>query len=272
MFDQNLSTVVPRNRAGTPKYLAKFHSEVTARLQSGSHLILHGPRATGKSTLLACMREYYRSRSIPCAIAPQTLGLPDVVNALAQAYPHAALTGLGRRAMGIRLRMIADRCPGVLLLDHTREVTSAMVGFLRQLRGGIVGALMVVDVDSEFERERLRTWRRHALCVRMPLMPNSRLRRLLQSGRSSCALGALEAASTRQIVCAARGRIGWLRECVLRLERADYWSGGRLHVGALCTDSEIAIREARLGPRMRRQSLQDRTEVIGRTRGKAAQA
>jgi hypothetical protein len=49
---------------------------------------------------------------------------------------------------------------GVLLLDHTREVTTAMIGFLRRRRGGIVGTLLVVDVDSDFERDRLRDWRR----------------------------------------------------------------------------------------------------------------
>jgi len=197
------------------------------------------------------MRNYYRSQSVPCAIAPQTLGLPDVVTALSQAYPRTNLEGLGRRAIGMRLRLVAERVPGVVLLDHTREVTTAMIGFLRHLRGGIVGALLVVDIDSEFERERLRTWRRHALCVRMPLMPNPRLRRLLQSSCSACDLPALEPALTRQILHAARGRVGWLRECIHLLKTPDYWRGGRLHIGAVCTDSEIAIREGRRGPRFR---------------------
>jgi hypothetical protein len=197
------------------------------------------------------MRDNCHLHSIPCAIAPQTLGLPDVVTALSQAYPKTDLGSLGRRAIGVRLRMAADRVPGVLLLDHTRELTTATIGFLRRLRGGIVGVLLVVDIDSEFERERLRAWRRHALCTRMPLMPNHRLRRLLQSSCSVRALPAIEPALTQQIVHAAKGRVGWLRECVRRLEIPQYWSGGRLHVGVLCSDSEIAIREARRGPRMR---------------------
>ena len=260
MFGQNLATSELTVRGGQPKYLAAFRTELTSRLRSGSHLILHGPRGSGKSTLLASMPDYYHLHSIPCAIAPQTLGLPDVVTALSQAYPKTDLGSLGRRAIGVRLRIIADRVPGVLLLDHTRELTTAMIGFLRRLRRGIVGVLLVVDIDSDFERERLRAWRRHALCARMPLMPNSRLRRLLQSSCSVRALPAMDAALTRQIVQAARGRVGWLRECVHHLEIPEYWRGGRLHVGALCADSEIAIREGRRGPRMRLRRGSPRTD------------
>jgi hypothetical protein len=197
------------------------------------------------------MKNYYQSRNVPCAIASQTLGLSDVVTALSQAYPKVDLETLSRRAIGSRLCMTADRAPGVLLLDHTRELTTAAIGFLRRLRRALVGVLLVVDIDSEFERDRLRTWRRHALCTRMPLMPNSRLRRLLQSGCSMIALPEIEPGLSRQIVRAARGRVGWLCECVHHLELPAYWSGGRLHVGALCSDCEIAIREGQRGPRMR---------------------
>ena len=161
------------------------------------------------------MRDYYHLHSIPCAIAPQTLGLPDVVTALSQAYPKTDLGSLGRRAIGVRLRIIADRVPGVLLLDHTRELTTAMIGFLR---------------------------------------------RLLQSSCSVRALHAIEPALTRQIVQAARGRVGWLRECVHHLEIPEYWRDGGLHVAALCTDSEIAIREGRRGPRMRPRRGSPRTD------------
>ena len=52
----------------------------------------------------------------------------------------------------------------------------------------------------------------------------------------------------RHVIHAARGRGGWLKECVHRLQMPDYWGGGRHHVGALCTDTEIAIREDGCGP------------------------
>ena len=251
MRDQNTRLNEPLVRMTLPNYLGAFRGKLAARLQTGSHLMLHGPRGAGKSTLLASMLDYYRSRSIPCAIAPQTLGLPDIVTAMAQAYPQTDLGGLNRRAIGTRLRLVADRIPGVLLLDHTREVTTAMIGFLRHLRGGIVGALLVVDIDSEFERERLLRWRRHALRVRMPLMPNRCVRRLLRLGWTACDLPEIDGKTVQQIVRAARGRVGWLRECMRRLEMPEYWSGGRLRVGALCIDSEIATRLNQRGPRMR---------------------
>jgi hypothetical protein len=119
-------------------HLRAFSAELSARLQHGSHLLLHGPRGSGKSTLLAAMRDDYRSRLIPCAIAQQTSGLADIVTALSQAYPDVDLEGLNRRAVGIRLRHSADRVSGVLLLDHTCEVTTAMVGFLRRLRAALL--------------------------------------------------------------------------------------------------------------------------------------
>jgi hypothetical protein len=236
-------------------HLRAFSAELCGRLQRGAHLILYGPRGSGKSTLLAAIRDDYRARAIPCAIALQTSGLPDIVTALSQAYPEVDLEGLNRRAAGMRLRLRADRVSGVLLLDHTREVTTAMIGFLRRLRGGIIGALLVVDIDSDFERERLHDWRRHALCVRMPLIPNRSMRRLLLSQCVTCGLPALDPKMARHIIRIARGRVGWLNESVRRLQTSDYWSGGRLHIGGLCTDTEIAIREGGGGPRMSRRSI-----------------
>lgn len=228
---------------------------LSGRLQRGSHLILYGPRGSGKSTLLAAMCDDYRARLIPCAIAAQTSGLPDIVTALSQAYPDVDIEGLSRRAAGLRLRFTADRLSGVLLLDHTRELTSAMIGFLRRLRGGIAGALLAVDVDSDFERERLLAWRRHALCVRMPLIANRRLRRLLLSECVTRNMPAIESHVARHIIHAARGRVGWLNECVRRLQMPDYWHGGHLHIGGVCIDTETAVREGGCGPRMSRRFI-----------------
>jgi len=78
-----------------------------------------------------------------------------------------------------RLRNVADSLPGVLLLDHIRDVTTAMIGFFRRLRGGVAGILIIVDTDAEFERDRLVGWRRHASRVQMPLMSLGELEKLL---------------------------------------------------------------------------------------------
>jgi len=201
------------------------------------------------------MCDDYRARLIPCAIAAQTSGLSDIVTALSQAYPEVDIDGLSRRAASLRLRLTADRLSGVLLLDHTRELTTAMIGFLRRLRGGIVGALLAVDIDSDFERERLLGWRRHALCVRMPLIASRGLRRHLLCECARRDMPAIESKVARHIIHAARGRVGWLHECVRRLQMPDYWEGGQLHIGGLCTDTEIAVREGGCGPRMSRRSI-----------------
>jgi hypothetical protein len=82
-------------------------------------------------------------------------------------------------------------------------------------------------------------------------MPNRCVRRLLRLGWTACDLPEIDRKTVQQIVRAARGRVGWLRECMRRLEMPEYWSGGRLRVGALCIDSEIATRLNQRGPRMR---------------------
>jgi predicted ATPase len=125
--------------------LRTFAEDLGLRLRSGSHLILYGPRGAGKSTFLTLLREENRAIGAPCGLAAATSGLADVVAALAQAYPNTDIDGLGKRAARVRLRSAADRVSGVLLLDHATTVTTAMLGYLRRLRGGVAGALLVVD-------------------------------------------------------------------------------------------------------------------------------
>ncbi len=228
----------------------EFVSDLGSRLQAGSHLILYGPRGAGKSTLLKGLCDHFEANAVPWGLAPHTAGLADIVAALRQAYPRTNIDGLGKRATKARLRSAADQMPGVLLLDHATAMTTQMLGYLRRLRGGIVGALLVVDIDTIQERERLRAWRVGALSIRMPKTPNRRLQRLLAVAIQGCNRPAIEPRMARQIVCAARGRIGWLDEFVRRLPMPEYWRDGRLHSAVLCTDTEIAMRESRPGPRM----------------------
>jgi hypothetical protein len=148
------------------------------------------------------------------------------------------------------LRVLARRTPGIVLLDHATDLTSAMIGFLRRLRGGMTGVLLVVDVDSDTEWSRLRGWRRHAQFIPMPLASAGTLRQMVESGCSTGRVPAIQGPAARQIVRAARGRVGWMEECIRRLQMLEYWADGRLHVAALCTDSEIALRLSRRGPRV----------------------
>jgi energy-coupling factor transporter ATP-binding protein EcfA2 len=227
-----------------------FCKDIGDRVQAGSHLILYGPRGSGKSTLLSGLGIQFGESGIPCGLARRTCGLPDIVAALAAAYPRTDIAGLCKRAAGARLRRVADRSPGVLLLDHATRMTTAMLGYLRRLRGGIAGAILVADIDSQRERERMRAWHAGALSVRMPLMPNRTLQGFLLATMHSHGIPKIEPRMQRQIVGLARGRIGWAKECARRLQMQEYWRGDRLHLGLICTDTEIAVRQSRSGPSM----------------------
>lgn len=146
---------------------------------AGSHLVLYGPRGSGKSTLIKVIRNHYQVIGTPCGLAPQTSGLPDIIAALRQAYPDTRIDGIGKRAARARLRLAADHTSGVLLLDHATAMTTAMLGYLRRLRGGIAGALLVTDIDTSHERDRMRAWRAGALSIRIPRTPNHELRAAL---------------------------------------------------------------------------------------------
>ena len=237
---------------------SKFGAELGARLCAGSHLILFGPRGSGKSTLLKDLGEHYKAIGTPYGVATQTSRLPDIVAALADAYPEVHIEGMGKRAAAARLRFTADAEPGVLLLDHTTMVTTAMLGYLRRLRGGIAGALVVVDIDSPREQNRVKSWQVGALSVRMPLRSNRHLHQLLSDITHAADLPPLGPRNARYITRMARGRIGWLNECARRLQMQEYWLAGQLRLAEICMDTEFAVRESRRGPRILRRRGQAR--------------
>ncbi len=127
-----------------------------------------------------------------------------------------------------------------------------MLGCLRRLRGGIAGALLVADIDSQRERERMRAWHAGALSVRMPLLPNRTLQEFLLAAMQAYGIPKIEPRMQRQIIGLARGRIGWATECARRLQMQDYWHDDRLRLGVICMDTEIAVRQSRSGPSMLR--------------------
>lgn len=217
------------------------------RLERGEHLFLYGPRGSGKTTLLGELHARFLERGIPCGLSGVTSGLDDITQAFARAYPEIETAATSRRKARGRLWLAADRRAGVLLLDHVTRLSTAMIGYLRRLRGGIAGVALAVDVDAERDARRLRRWRpqvRSALA--MPLASRARLRRLFRTGCADGGFPPLALPVERQILSAARGRPGWIAQCIGLMAHERYWRHGRLHVPVLCADTEIALRQGDL--------------------------
>lgn len=223
-----------------------FRSNLVARLRRGEHVVLHGPRGSGKSTLLADLRAHCLTRNIPCALAPATAHLEDITRALEAAYPDIDTANVSRRRARARLRLAADEHEGVLLLDHVTEVGTAMIGLLRRLRGGIAGVVLAVDIETERERIRLRS--RQLGTSHLPMLPMTTrtLHRLFRGHCADLDVPRIVLREEHRIIRAARGRPGWIVECARLLPEARYWRGGTLHVSTLCMDAEIALRQGDL--------------------------
>jgi len=225
-----------------PKTQTHYQADIEAQLRDGAHVVLYGPRGSGKSTLVAGIQHSLQARGMPCGLASHMNSLADLTQALARAYPDVDVSALSQRRARSKLRTASDCRRGVLLLDHVTTVGTAAIGFMRRLRGGIAGVLLVVDVEVERERQRLRAQQLGTCTLRMPLAANPLLRRLLitESERTGAALpGPRE---LRYLVQAARGRPGWIMQCAQRLRQPDYWHAGALYTHVLCSDVEIALR------------------------------
>jgi hypothetical protein len=130
--------------------LGRTSRELAQRLLKGEHLVLWGPTGSGKTTLVAAIQR--RLADGACALSTVTHSLDDITCTFERAFPNIPTQGISRRAARARLWNAADREPAVLLLDHVSLISTAMKGFLRRLRGGIAGVLLVFDVDSPRER------------------------------------------------------------------------------------------------------------------------
>lgn len=231
-----------RTRESRSAWPPGFVSALEGRLRRGEHLALYGPRGSGKSSVIASLHARLVRADVPCGLSPTTTSLGDITRALEQAYPGVDTLEVAQRTARVRLWRAADARFGVLLLDQLTDISNAMIAFLRRLHGGIVGALSAVDVEDERDRQRMKPWRYGAMSVRMPLMTEGRLRRLLHTRCKALALPPPGEALERRLLHDARGRPGWIVQCT-ELERdARYWCEHGLLVSVLCTDTEAAVR------------------------------
>ena len=224
----------------------ELRADLHKRLDLGQHLILYGPRGSGKSRLVEQLHARFLRARTPCAISPSTACLEDVTRALQVAYPEVKTQTVNKRTARYRLWSAADRRRGVLLLDHFTDVGTAMISFFRRLRGGVAGVLFVIDVDVERERMRMRKRGRSlALSVRMPLASRGQLRRLLHARCAEHGFS-VEPEAEQQLLHTAHGRPGWIVLCTRLMADARYWHAGHLYPSLLCTDTEITLRQGNL--------------------------
>jgi ATPase family associated with various cellular activities (AAA) len=216
--------------------IASFASD----MRRGRHVVLWGPRGSGKTTLLNAV--LHELGDVHCAFSASTASLDDITRALERAYTAVPTRGLKRRAARARLWRAADVEPGCLLLDHVTRVPAAMKGWLRRLRGGLMGVVLAIDVDSPRERERLRSMKIGSTTFRMPPAASGMLSGLLKSSWAHSATYPLPAQARRLLVRAARGRPGWVTQCVALASDRRYWREGQLKTELLVLDTEIRLR------------------------------
>jgi predicted ATPase len=222
----------------------ELRTALLEQLAHGDHVVLYGPRGSGKTTLILQLHDRFSRAHVPCALCKSTASLNDITRTMEAAYPQVSTHSISRKTARARLWDAADHRECVLLLDHVTDVSTAMVGFGRRLRGGIAGVLYVVDVDVEREKQRMRR-KRLALSVRMPAACMLQLRSLLRSRCKEQGF-AVDTETEHQILKTAHGRPGWIVQATTLMGQARYWHDGHLYATLLCTDTELTLRQGEL--------------------------
>lgn len=218
----------------------RFAAEVARRLLRGEHLTLWGPRGSGKTTVLNDVWHLLHDKRR--GFSASTAHLDDITCALERAYENVDTQGLSRRAARGRLWWAADAEPGVLLLDHVSDVSIAMKAWLKRLRGGVMGVILAVDVDSPRERVKLRARRLGFANLPIPPMSTRAIAGKISAGFDIAGLPPLSVPARRSLVRAARGRPGWVVTCVSLAGHSRYWRDGQLKPHLLATDTELCVR------------------------------
>lgn len=216
-------------------------NELSVRLGRAEHVVVCGPSGIGKTTLFSDLRDHISARRVPCATAPRTDSLQDVISALKTLFPTGPAELGPRRVRGL-LRDAAEATPAVLLLDHVTRVGTAMKGFLRSLRGTRLGVGFAIDVDGPRDKARMRKWCLSHTELQVPPASGTSLRRLLMERAGAGSSRPLPPRALEELLEAAAGRPGYVASCARLMQEPRYWVDARLHLALLQSDAEIATR------------------------------
>lgn len=214
-----------------------------AWLDQGEVVVVYGRVGVGKSSVLRAVERWTHERGRPCAFATRTASLADFTEALGRAYPSVP-RGPTQRLWRGRLRMAAERRPGVLLFDDLGHTAAAFKGAVQSVRGIGLGIALAADVDQPRDRDRIR---RLGLSYReMELRPlhGSSIRALMESLLETRMLPfVLAPADFRLLAAATDGLPGRAVDFAGALVDPDAWRGGRPRIDWLRTGSIIRAAE-----------------------------
>jgi energy-coupling factor transporter ATP-binding protein EcfA2 len=214
-----------------------------AWLDDGEVVVLYGPVGVGKSALLRALERRARQRERPCGLAIRTASLADFTQALGRAYPSVAPAATQRQWRG-RLRIAAERAPGVLLLDDLGRTGTAFKGALKAVRGMGLGIALAADVDQPRDRDRVRGLALSHREMELTPLHGSSIRALLGSLLTARSLPfALGREEFQALVTATEGLPGRAVDFADALLDPNSWRGGRPRVDWLRTGSVIRAAE-----------------------------
>jgi hypothetical protein len=196
---------------------------VGVTFQAGRALV-HGPWGIGKTTILLEVARNAREAGIGVGYSPRTRSLSDVVDALRRAYQSIAVSGLSAKQRKSALRSATERESGVLLLDGLQARGTALVGYLRSLRGKQLAVIAAADVDHPRDLSAARASGVAYREVAVPPLPVRELAKLLeQLAQRQPVPGPLSGADRLALLNLAEGRPGVLERAWERLGQDRYW-------------------------------------------------
>ena len=198
---------------------------VAVAVQAG-RMLVHGPWGIGKTTLLTEAARAVREAGFRVGYSARTESLADVVRALASAYPAAAGGSVPARQRRSALRLAVEQDPGLLVLDGLDASGTALIGFLRSLRGKKLAVVAAAEVEDS---EDLAIARSSGLAYRelaVPRLGGHELGRWLELLNRRFPLPFdLNVTARGVLLDLADGRPGILERAWARLRAGRYWRG-----------------------------------------------